>query len=113
MAAVEEAGMSRGGGGGRGWAPRRKRRQGTGAAAAEEVEAGAQRRRRRQGKRIRRWRRQGRRGRGGRASGEDDGEASSRRCEEALGHGWKDKVGEVGWWAIWAALGLSFPFKAH
>ena len=57
-------------------------------------------------------------GRGGRAeeagaSGEDDGEASSRRSEEALGHGWKDKVGEVGWWAIWAVLDLSFPFKAH
>ena len=47
------------------------------------------------------------------ASGEDDGEASSRRSEEALGHGWKDKVGEVGWWAIWAVLDLSFPFKAH
>jgi len=59
-------------------------------------------------------------GRGGgaeeaRASGEDDGEVSSRRTRRRGDDGSRveDKVGEVGWWAIWAVLDLSFPFKAH
>ena len=50
-----------------------------------------------------------------RASGEDDGEVSSRRTRRRGDDGSRveDKVGEVGWWAIWAVLDLSFPFKAH